>query len=140
MCVFTLQDLKKQLENAEQLYQTQMEQCKKLEREKENLEKTSGVLCNEKENVDSKIQELTSELAAVREKASAMEALHKQKICTLEAEMTTLKKELDESVLRVGLTLFLWFSLSRFKQLIELCLMSVDSFVISLFVLVLVTG
>ena len=101
MCVFTLQDLRKQLENAERLYQTQMEQCKKLEREKENLEKTSGVLCNEKQNVDSKIQELASELATVREKASAMEAQHKQKICALDAEITTLKKELSESVLQV---------------------------------------
>ena len=101
MCVFPLQDLRKQLENVERLYQTQVEQCKKLDREKDNLEKTSGVLCNEKQNVDSKIQELASELATVREKASAMEALHKQKICTLDAEMTTLKKELSESVLQV---------------------------------------
>ena len=92
-----------QIENAQRLYQTQTDLCKKLEKEKENLEKTSGLLGDEKQNVDSNMKVLASELATVQEQASAMEAQQKQKIGTVDAEIATLKQQLSESMIQVRL-------------------------------------
>ena len=95
------QDLKLQVENAQRFNQSQTERCKQLEEKNNNLEKASGLLGDEKQNVDLNMHELVSELATVREKASAMEVMQRQKVDALEAEMATMKQEFGESVTQV---------------------------------------
>ena len=95
------QDLRLQVENAQRLNQSQTERCKQLEEKNKNLEKASGLLGDEKQNVDLNMHELSSELATVREKASAMEVQQRQKVDTVDAEMATMKKEYGESMIQV---------------------------------------
>ena len=95
------QDLRLQVENAQRLNQSQTERCRQLEEKNDNLEKASGLLGDEKQNVDLNMHELASELATVREKASAMEVQQRQKVDTVDAEIATMKKEFGESMTQV---------------------------------------